>query len=128
MDNMKESLVRDLNPLYEKSRHPFAYADCRKLLHQGATYEGLAADLDLYLKDIAGYCTWGRRLLKWSKPEIEKALATLSRSFFEKNPEYKPLESQITEENTPDLYADLVLHEKMRQTLLSLFSLLRREN
>jgi hypothetical protein len=121
-----QELIRELGSLYEAIKHPFPYRDCSKLQRRDTKYEGLVADLDLYLKDIAGYCTWGERLLEWSKPEIEKALKVLSRSFFERNPDYIPMESLITEENTPDLYAKLILHERIRASLLRLFSLLQR--
>ena len=135
LDNL-EDLVRpairesisELSRLFGSIKHPFPYKDCRKLQRQDASrYEGFVADLDLYLKDIAGYCTWGERILEWSKPEIEKASRILSRSFFEKNPDYTAMESLITKENTPNLYEMLNSHEAMRATLFRLLSLLPRQ-
>ena len=120
--------ISELSRLYGSIKHPFPYEDCRKLQRQDPSrYEGLVADLDLYFKDIAGYCTWGEGILEWSKPEIEKALRILSGSFFEKNPDYSALESLITKENTPHLYEKLNSHEGMRATLLRLLSLLPRQ-
>ena len=115
-----------LTALYKDScRTPFPYNDVRKLLEEvGRDYPGLSADLDLHFSTIAGYCAWGRRLLKWEDETVNEVVARLDAGFFDKHPKYKPLESMITQ---PNLKAQLSTHERMRTELLRLLKRLRKE-
>lgn len=107
----------------ERNRGAFPYADCRRLLREDERrYKDLIPDLDMYFSNIAGYCSWGGRISKWSKEKIRDVQERISKPFFQKHPQYKPLEPLITEISTPDLYARLVLLEKLRAELLELLS------
>ena len=119
-----EQMVDELLHLYEeKRRSPFPRTGCRKILRgSGDRYEGLIPDLDLYFSDIAGYCSWGRKILHWPKEKVQEVKDGLGRSFFEKYPKYKPLEPMITESHTPDLHAKLRLYETMRTRLIELLN------
>ncbi len=119
-----KGIIDELLPLYEEAcRLPFPYEGSRKLLQQSdGQYKGLVPSLDTYFSDIAGYCSWGERILKWQREKAEEAKEKLQSSFFEKYPEYKPLESMITESNTFDLFTSLALYEKMRTKLLRVLS------
>lgn len=119
-----ENRIEELLKLYHEDRgKPFPYSDAKKLRkHSGEAYEGLIPDLDLFSSEIAGYCSWGKGILKWSRDKVAEAQQTIGRSFFDRFPQYKPLEPLITQENVPDLYASLRLHEEVRVMLLDLFT------
>lgn len=107
---------------------PFPYPDCRLVYAKGGKLaDGLIPSLDLYFSDVAGYCSWGKRLLRFSQSELLAARATLTRSFFEKHPEYLPLKALINETETPTLFADLKLHDELRGRLLALIAALLAE-
>ncbi len=127
-ESVKE-IIRELQSIYrEASGVRFPYEGSRHLLREvGGSYEGLIPDLDVYFSTIAGYCSWGERILKWSQEKILEAQNRIAASFFEKHPQYKPLEVAITESNTPDLFAQMALHEKMRKSLLELLDRLKVE-
>jgi hypothetical protein len=129
MNKTLEEAADDLLHTYEEEfRMPFPYADCRKLRREGGDrYEGLIPDLDMYFSDIAGYCSWGKRILKWPKEKVLEVRERLSKSFFEKHPQYKPLEAMITESNTPSLYTRLIACEKLRLKLLEILTRLLTE-
>lgn len=113
---------------HEKLLKPFPYADCRHVMAQvGEFDEGLIPDLDLYFSNVAGYCSWGKRLQRMPRPELLAARATLTRSFFEKHPEYLPLTALINEADTPTLFGDLKLHEELRNRLLAIIPALLAE-
>ena len=59
---------------------------------------------------------------------MAQAKKLMERSFFEKHPEYRELEAAITPAETPDLYADMVLHELMRTKMLHWISLLMKRH
>jgi len=126
-ENEIDILVSEVEALCQESKGPFPHKDCRKLRDGKVDYGSVVPDMDWCMKTIAGYCSWGDKLKKWPKSKIAEAQENLARTFFEKHPEYKPLELKITEMETPDLYADLLLHEKMRAALLRLFFLLWNE-
>lgn len=116
--------------LEEELSKPFPYDDCRRVLAKageladGEIADGLIPDLDLYFSDIAGYCSYGKRLLSLPQNELTAARATLETSFFEQHPEYRVLASWINETETPVLFADLNRHEEVRVRLLELISYL----
>jgi hypothetical protein len=126
--NIKE-LIRELQSSYgEACDGRFPYEGSRNLLREGGgSYEGLIPDLDVYFSTIAGYCSWGEKILKWPQEKIVEAQNRIAASFFEKHPQYKPLEVAITETKTPDLFAQMVSHEKMRTRLLELLDRLSIE-
>jgi len=124
-ETLADTLFKAFN---EEMMRPFPYSGARKLRHDdGGIYEGLIPDLDLFASQIAGYCSWGKGILKWSEEKVDEAERTIGKSFFDKHPKYKPLEPLITEENTPDLHAWLTLQERIRSRLLELFALLRSD-
>jgi hypothetical protein len=124
VDELRDELLH----LYEEAHHPFPYAGCRKLLREtGKRYEGLIPDLDLYFSDIASYCGGVKRVLQWPQEKIQEARRKLSPSFWDRYPEYQPLEQMVTQQSTPDLYADMALYERMRLCLLDLLSRLLKE-
>lgn len=120
-----EALVELRRVFKEDLSTPFPYDDCRRVYARaGKIADGLIPDLDLYFGDVAGYCSWGKRLQRLSQAELLAARATLARSFFEKHPEYLPLAVLINETDTPVLFADLKLHDELRGRLLAIIATL----
>jgi hypothetical protein len=112
----------------EEDRFPFPYDDCRRLRREDSgEFEVLIPDLDMWCSDIAGYCSWGKKILSWPEEKVLQARGHMSLSFFDKHPEYSLLERLITEANTPDLFEDLQLYERMRKKLLELFDFMLSE-
>ena len=106
---------------------PFPYEGSRKLLQAGGSnYEDFIPDLSLYFSTIAGYCSWGKRILKWEATKINEAKAGLEEQFFNRHPEYKPLEMMIAKQGNADLLVKFSLHEKMRLELLGLLEVLQK--
>jgi hypothetical protein len=78
----------------------------------------------MYFSTIAGYCSWGERILKWPQekilgPKHDRSLV------LEKHPLYKPLEVAITKSKTPDLFTQMASQERMRTGLLELLDRLK---
>lgn len=110
--------------LYLEFRHPFPYADCRKMqVLAGDQAADLIPDLDAYFADLAGYCSRGSRIARMSPEEFLKMKKTVEKSFFEKHPQYEAIRKFITESDTPVLFRGLELSEQMRVALLNIFEL-----
>ncbi len=124
-----QELVNELRRLYEEEdRGPFPYDDCRYLLQNNdERFEDLIPDLDTYFWGIARCCSSPWKLLKLSKEQLREIQGSLTTTFFEEYPQYRLLERQIDEVNTPDLHENLALYEKMRVMLLELLSILIHE-
>ena len=115
-------LARLVAALYGEIRlKPFPYLGVRKLLRRyPGMYETLIADLDWFDSTVAGYSSRVSSVPHWAYPETQEAISLLSRSFYDKHPEYLPLQTILTD--FPDLCEDIETHEKMRQSLLLLFA------
>jgi hypothetical protein len=129
MDAIRD-LAIEIKRLYEEDdRHPFPYEGCRFLLAgMGDEFKSLVPDLDTYFSEIAGYSSWGPRILKWPEEKVREAHGRVSLSFFEQYPEYSVLQGLVSESATPDLYEDLALYEQMRGKLFGLLSCLLLES
>lgn len=120
--------ISEIAQLCKECVKSFPYTDCRTLLSKGESrYEDFIPHLDLYFSSIAGYCSWGNGVFKWSHDRLQEAREKLGETFFDKHPQYKPFESMITVTDTPDLYTALLLHERIRRTLLILLAAISRE-
>ena len=127
MDNDKANqLAAEVSELFNKTiRGPFPYDDCRALLREAPNkYKDLIPALDLFFSTVAGYGSWGPKLLQWSPGQRQKATEDLAVSFFEKYPLYEPLLPLVTFSITPRLYSAFKAHESLRQSLLELLKLL----
>jgi hypothetical protein len=124
-DEVYEGLIKILRQLFDEAHSPFPYEGCRFLLKSGnSDYQHFVFDLDLYFSELAGYSSLGKKILKWSDEKVADVKNKLSKTFFEKHPEYKPLEEIISKNSTPDLYDQLELYENIRQTLMKLLYIL----
>ena len=128
LDEPKLKLLAEFaGQLFEKDKaQPFPYADCRRAAALAfIPLKHLIPDLDLYFSDLAGYCSWGVRILSWSPEKVSTVRKHISKSFFEKHPQYRCLLEAVPVEKAPALLADLALHEEMRRTLIQLLDGLR---
>ena len=124
-----ERVATELNALYEEGcRTPFPYEGSRNLLQQAGpgNYDGFIPDLSLYFSTVAGYCSWGKRILGWEPTKIAKAKADLEKQFFDTYSQYKPLEMMMAQQDNADLLTKFTLHEKMRIQLLALLDDLQK--
>ena len=101
-------------------RGPFPYEDVRIAVKKaGTSYDGLIPSLDLYFATIAGYCSWGKRMLNWDSEKRKAAIAYASRSFFDRHPEYRSLRQFIVQSDLSNRLRNI---EEMRSTLLHVLS------
>lgn len=128
-----EALALNLEKMFDAHIRPFPYDDIwhiqktltsRKKATRRAIAKGFVADLDMYLFDIAGCSSWGRKALTWDGETRRLFARLMSREFFEQHPEYLLVRRWITDTNTPELFRDFALHEEMRVSVLALLRLL----
>jgi len=122
--NKNPELAQKLERLYEREFiHKFPYQDCYKLqrFHPRIT-RSLVPDLDMYFSFIAGYGSSATTLHQRPKAELRAAVPKLKRSFYEACPEYSPLAKYITDNETPTLFHDLELSDRLRLGLTTLIA------
>jgi YxiJ-like protein len=123
---MEETKLRSLagalgSLLQADMSEPFPYEDCRKVAAlSGIRAEDLIPDLDLYFSELAGYCSWNGRILRWEPAKVKDVRERISLAFFEKYAKYQVLETFISESETPHLLRKLALHEEMRERLAAI--------
>ena len=123
MKNAVEEKLVILQELYKSDfLHPFPYEDCRKITDNKDEFEDLIPCLDLYFSDIAGYCSWGKRVKKWSAEKIADVRIKLHKSFFDRFPKFDKLKLVINERGTPKLYNQMLIFDLMRLTLTDILS------
>ena len=125
MRNLKDKrLAQDLEALYKQEFiHKFPYPDCYKLqkLHPSVARE-LIPDLDMYFCFIAGYSSSAMQLDQRPQGEIRAALPKLKLSFYDSFPRYNRLAKHITDVNTPSLFHDLEVGDRLRLGLVTLIT------
>jgi len=129
---MKKELEEKLKILQELYKsdflHPFPHQDCRKILAEnGGEFEDFIPSLDLYFSDVAGYCSWGKKISSWSVEKVNNVKAELQKTFFQRFPKFSDLQSKITENETPNLHSQLLIFDLMRLTLLDILSEIKTE-
>jgi hypothetical protein len=127
MNDDIEVKVKEIERLYaEDLSSPFPYRDCQKLQDSLAADEDFATQLTSYFSTVAGFCSWGKRILRWNEKKRREVVKILAKSFFEGLPQYRKLEKQINKIETPELYKEIERHETMRRTLLDIISRLEK--
>jgi hypothetical protein len=122
LNTRMEELIARVETLYKEAQGvPFPYQGCRKVLgKEKSPLDDLIPDLDLFFSDIAGYCSWGHRIVNWTPEEMRNAYTKMSRSFFEIHPKYNSIRSSISESEVPDLHQAMMRYDSMRKALLEL--------
>jgi hypothetical protein len=128
-----EAICSRQSELYEAICHPFPDENIdhirktvtsRKIVIRRLIKKGFALDLGWYFDGIVGASSWSLRSLSRRAHDERLVLLTyVDKGFFEKYPNYLPLQRWITETNTPALYRDLVLYEEIRLNALRLMNL-----
>jgi hypothetical protein len=117
-------LAQNLERLYEREFiRKFPHQDCFKLqkLHPRIAH-ALVPDLDMYFSFIAGYASSATRLEQRPRTELRAALPKLKRSFYEECPRYKRLAKYISGRDTPALFHDLEVSDRLRLGLATLIT------
>lgn len=123
--NRIDSLLGELAALDVADRGAFPYADCRKLQARSDRYRSIVPDLDAYLSELAGYRSWGKRILTWADGKIGDVQSRLGSSFFERYPTYAERSSELKSADVPDLRRALDVAERTRLTLHDLLTELK---
>jgi hypothetical protein len=125
MEKSRDSeLAQELEQLYEREfLRRFPYQDCYKLqkLHPRVARD-LVPNLDMYFSFIAGYGCTATTLHHRPKVELRAALPKLKRSFYEASPKHNRLAKYITNRETPTLFHDLEISERLRLDLTTLIA------
>jgi len=122
-----DELLARLSALEAADTGPFPYDGCRRLRpDRSPETHGLEPDLDVYLGDLAGYRSWGKRILKWPDAKIKSVEEQLSRSFFDCFPQYRVLTERLAAGVAPDVSQALANADETREVLLQLLSAIRR--
>jgi hypothetical protein len=119
-------LLEELKTITESDVAPFPYEGCRKLQQFAPEISGeIIPDLDVYLSELAGYRSWGKRILGWPDEKIENVQRRLQQSFLDRYPAYARLEAQIAAAD--DVRRKLEIAEQTRSVLSKLLAKVRAE-
>ena len=123
-----EAIAMEITEIYEQRISPFPSEDLRWLKSEfDANLDDLGVNLNLWFMNLAGYASWGKRILSWSGEKVLQVRGDLSYDFFEEYPQYAWLKIHITMVNTPDLYEQFQLSEQQRLKLHALLDFMVRE-
>jgi hypothetical protein len=120
---MIDNLLAQLEALGESEMRPFPYEACRAVQRADARYATLIPDLDSYFSELAGYRSWGRRILSWPEEKVQDVRRRLEMSFGERFPAYRDLQRSAGSE----LLKALETAERTRAVLLALLDQPRSE-
>jgi hypothetical protein len=122
-----DDLLAQLDALSGSGGGPFPYEGCRRLRAAvDDRHDGFIPDLDAYLSELAGYRSWGKRILTWSDDKIAVVANRLSQSFFDRFPTYAELKPILEVTQAPDVRYALQNAEQTREVLLHLLLAIRR--
>jgi hypothetical protein len=103
----------------EELLHAFPYDDLGAVKDWGGSkYSDIIPALDLYWSRIAGYSSWGKRMLQWDSERRAAVRSDCSMSFFDKHPEFSELRFVL--DLFPVLKRDLELYESARKRVLKI--------
>ncbi|MEO6391461.1 MAG: YxiJ family protein [Pyrinomonadaceae bacterium] len=103
---------------------PFPYDDVLRIVKLNKAPDDLFSSLGYYWSNIAGYGSWGNRMLRWSPLKVQEARTCLRRDFFDFHPEYRSIRHKMKKVATPDLCAQFEMSERLRVELLAVLATL----
>jgi hypothetical protein len=122
-----EDFLAELKMLRESDHGPFPYEGCRWLRSAIADrHDGLVPDLDMYFSEIAGYRSWGKKILTWSDEKIATVESRTARSFFGRFPAYAGLKPLLQVAEASDVRLALQNADRTREVLLQLLGEIRK--
>jgi hypothetical protein len=115
-----KSLGEDVERRYDSYfKGKFPYDDCYALQKVNPNLTAnIIPDLDEYFSFIAGYSSSATKLSVRSKDELRDAVPKLRRSFFDKHPEYRPMEEAIARSET--LSRKMHVADELRRDLIAI--------
>jgi hypothetical protein len=118
-------LLAELDALGKSGMRPFPHEACRSVLRDEPRYAALIPDLDSYFSELAGYRSWGRRIVTWPEKKVESVRRRLETPFRERFPAYRDL--QVSSADRNELREALETAERTRTLLLALLCQLQSE-
>lgn len=118
-------LLAELDAMGKSEVRPFPYEDCRSLQREDPRYAALIPDLDSYFSELAGYRSWGRRILAWPESKVEDVRRRLEMPFGERFAAYRDLQASSAE--VSELRKALETAERTRTLLLALLDQVQSE-
>jgi hypothetical protein len=98
---------------------PFPNREIRLLVpNDEEEFQLLHFQILMFLADVAGYASSASRLHRRTEPDLLKAREFLSKSFYERYPQYARYRMEITPKGTPDLFSEMEGAEQDRIQLL----------
>ncbi|HEX9983552.1 MAG TPA: hypothetical protein VGF69_09820 [Thermoanaerobaculia bacterium] len=117
-----DELLSELKGIDAADAGTFPYEDCRKLQRGNGADASLIPDLDMYLSEVAGYRSWGKRIVSWPDDKIDGVEGRLAASFFDRFPAHELLREVIESDEVPNVRSAI---ERADQTRAVLRDLLR---
>jgi hypothetical protein len=118
-----DDLLSELDALHKSGYRPFPYDGCRRLRAAvSGRHDGLTPDLDMYLSEVAGYRSWGKKILEWPDEKVQSVERRLRVSFFDRYPAYAELQPILASAVAPDVSDALGSADRTRALLLELFT------
>ncbi len=104
----------------ERAKSAFPTADIKALVADDrSAFSLLHGRIEMFLSGVAGYASSADRLGRRPVEELQKAGEFLSKSFFDRYPEYGSLKARVTPQGTPLLFAEMEAAEENRVELLN---------
>ena len=121
-----DELLARLSALEAADTGPFPYDGCRRLrADRSPDTAELVPDLTMFLSDLAGCRSWGKRILRWPDDKIDSVAPRLSHSFFDRFPQYRVLTERLASGVAPDVSKALANADETREVLRQLLSAIR---
>jgi hypothetical protein len=116
---MKEEILIKLSELYENElgRGPFPTSETHEV-GRGQDFDRFHGCLIIYLADIAGIASHGKRLKKISPERKREFQRFAAQSFFAKYPEFHSMEKRIQISDVPALKRLMDSTEQARQMIV----------
>jgi len=121
---MIDHWLAKLDALARADAGPFPYEACRAAQRDHVQFATLVPDLDAYLSELAGYRSWGKRILAWPDEKVEAVRRRLDESFYDRYPTYRDLQTASADRIA--LHEALERAERTRTILIQLIEQLRR--
>jgi hypothetical protein len=96
------------------------YEEVREAQEWDRGFPDLGLHLSLYFARIAGYCTWGKRMISWSAERRAAARSDCCLSFFDEHPRYVELIYGL--ELFTELKREMDVYDDARKRVLALIS------
>jgi hypothetical protein len=122
-----DELLSELKGIDAADGGTFPYEDCRKLQRISGADASLIPDLDAYLSEVAGYRSWGKRIVSWPDDKIDEVEGRIDASFFDRFPAHGPLREIIEADEVPNVRNAIARADQTRAVLRDLLREMKLE-